>query len=328
MAATIKDVANAAGFSIATVSHVINNTRRVSDETRALVEKAIADLGFVANINARGLRSSVSHRIGLLVPEVSDYFPIDIMAPIESVLLKEGYQIIIGYTRENLELERRQIEFFTYQQIDGLLLFPAIGDHSYLEKMNLDYPVVLMDRRANGLDADCVLAEDETAVYGAVSELIKAGHTTIGMVTGAPGISTTRERSLGYERALAENGLKISPSLIECGNSTYEGGLAATERLLRSGGMTALFVSNIAMTIGALKCLIQNNIRIPEEMALLGWGDSKWTELTNPPLSVLSHPNQAIGKKAAQILLKRIRKPKAPFRDYLLPVELVRRKSF
>ena len=327
MSVTIKDVAKLAGVSITTVSHVINETRFVAEDTKQKVYRAIKELGYVTNSNARGLRSNVSHRIGLLVPEVSEYFPVDIIEPIENVLLKEGYQLILGYTHDRIDLERRQIENFNYQQIDGLLMFPAIGDHSYMKEI-CDYPVVFLDRKAKNYEADCVLADDEDAVYRGISMLIEAGHKSVGIITGNQEISTSQVRYRGYEKALKEHNLTIDPSLVKMGNSKYSGGYEKTQELLDDGKMTALFPANIMMTISALKCLSYNNIRIPDDVAVLGFGDCPWAELTNPPLSTMRHPILELGKKAAEILLGRIKENTGEFRDYLIPVEIIKRKTF
>ncbi len=327
MSITIKDVAKKAGVSTATVSHILNNSRFVVEETRQRVDSAIRALGYVANSNARGLRSSVSHRIGLIVPEVSDYFPVDIIEPIESVMHKAGYQLILGYTHDNIDMERRQIEFFNYQRIDGLLLFPAIGDHAYLKKMHLDYPIVMLDRTANNFDADCVKADDENAVYEGISLFLSTGRRRIAIILGAEGISTTKARFKGYQRALRDNNIEVDERLVKWGNTSPEQGVRNTSELLDDGIFDALFTTNIGLTIGALQCLLKRGVHIPNDIAMLGWGDSKWTELTNPPLSVLRHPNQEIGSKAAKILLKRIQNRKAPYKEYLLPVGIVRRTS-
>lgn len=328
MTATIKDVAKRSGVSTATVSHVVNGSRFVSEETAGRVRQAIRELGYVANINARGLRGSVSNRIGLLVPEVSDYFPVDILEPIESVLNKAGYQLILGYTHNQIELERRQIEFFNYQRIDGLLLFPAYGDHAYIRDMAVGYPIVCLDRPADNYRADCVWADNERAVRVSVSMMLDAGHRRIGILIGAGKNATSARRLAGYRKAFGDYGVAIDPELVREDVVTHEDAERATQELLDSGRMTALYTTNIVLTISALKCLQRNNVRIPRDVALFGWGDCKWAEVTDPPLTVMRHPNEAIGRKAAEILLKRIAKKGGAFRSYPLPTEIIRRESF
>jgi LacI family transcriptional regulator len=328
MRVTIKDVAMWAGVSTATVSHVFNKTRYVSDETTKKVKNAAKELGYVSNSIARSLRSNKSNCIGLLVPNISNYFSVDIIEPIEWVLRKHGYRLIIGYSHEDIECEKEQVEMLNSQQIDGMLMFPSPGDHSYLKKMNYGYPIVFLDRKAKGYDADCVMGNNEDATFEAISLLIKSGHRSIGIINGISGISTTDERMQGYVKALETHNIPIDSALIKSGNSQFESGYERTKELLIDGRMTALFVANNLMTIGALHCLIKMGVKIPDEVALLGVGDSIWAEVTNPPLSVLRHPTISMGKKAAEVLLQRIKKGGHDYKDYRLPMEMVRRKTF
>ena len=146
MAVTIKDVAAAAGVSTATVSHVFNATRFVAPETAERVREAAKQLGYIPSINASSLRSNRSKRIGLLVPSIASFFSVDILDAVEQVLVKNGYQLVLGCSHENLEREKEQVDIFNYQQIDGMLMFPAPGDHSYLDSLPKDYPIVFLDR--------------------------------------------------------------------------------------------------------------------------------------------------------------------------------------
>lgn len=328
MRATIRDVAKLAGVSTATVSHVFNKTRYVSDEVMEKVNNAAKELGYVSNSIAKSLRSSKSNCIGLLVPNISNYFSVDIIEPIEWILREQGYRLIIGYSHEDIECEKEQVEIFNSQQIDGMLMFPSPGDHSYLKNMNNRYPIVFLDRKAKGYDADCVMGNNEDATFEAISLLIENGHRSIGIINGIPGISTTEERMRGYVRALQAHNIAIDPALIKSGNSRFESGYEKTGELLGDGRMTALFVANNLMTIGAMQYLIKKKVRIPNEVALLGVGDSIWAEVTNPPLSVLRHPTIKMGEKAAEILIKRIKEGGNDYKDHRLLIELVRRNTF
>lgn len=328
MAITIKDVAREAGVSTATVSHVVNNSRYVSDEVRARVDAAIRKLGYVVNINARGLRSSVSHRIGLIVPEVSDYFPVNIIEPIEKTLGEAGYHLILGYTHDDIDQERRQIELMNYQQIDGLLLYPAVGDHSYMKDMDIPYPIVMLDHLAENYDGDYVFSDDEPAAYEATALLAKAGYRRVALLLREEGMSSTWTRLAGYERAVREFGLDRDPRLVKRSQHSFEAGVELTNQVLDEGIADAIFVTTLLMTVGVVKCLKDRGVSMPDRMGVMGWGDSRWTELLTPPLSVLRHPNLAMGKKAAEVLLGKIANPEQKARRYLLPVELKIRGSF
>ena len=325
---TIKDVAIKAGVSISTVSHVLNKTRFVSEDTVERVEKAINELGYKSNIVARSLRSNKSYRIGLLVPEISNFFSVDIIEPIEKIVRSAGYQLVIGYSHDKLQLEKEQIDFFEQQQIDGLILFPSEGDHTYLKQSGLAYPIVAVDRKPLGLDCDYVGGENEQAVFDAITLMISEGHQKIGMLIGPKNLSPIEERANGYYRALKKRGIEIDKTLIQIGGSDFKSGVEMTELLLKQKGITAIFSGNNMLTLGALACLQKNKISIPESVALLGFGDTMWATVTAPPLSVLRHPMAKIGEKAAKILMERINGTNKPFQEYLFPVELVRRSSF
>lgn len=325
---TIKDVATKAGVSISTVSHVLNKTRFVSEETVVRVKNAIEELGYRSNNIARSLRNNKSYRIGLLVPEISNFFSIDIIESIEKIVRTAGYQLVIGYSHDKLEIEKEQIAFFDQQMIDGLILFPCEGDHSYLEENLCNYPIVAVDRKPENFICDYVGGANEEAVYAAITKMIEEGHRKIGMVIGPKALSPIVERAKGYYRALSEHGIEIEKNLIQIGGSDFESGMAMTECLLQEKGLTAIFAGNNILTLGALSCLQQHAIHIPKQIALLGVGDTRWATVSNPPLSVLRHPMSQIGAKAAEIIMDRINGADGEAVVYQFPVELVRRVSF
>lgn len=335
MSVTIKDVAVAAGVSTATVSHVFNETRYVADETKQRVLEAASGLGYVPNISASGLRNNRSKRIGLLVPAISSFFSVDILDAVEQVLARRGYQIVFGCSRENLKREKEQLDFFNYQQIDGLLMFPAPGDHSYLDEMPRKYPIVFIDRAADGCRRDVVLGDNRNATYAAVTQMIREGHRNIGIVNGTEGVSALRERVEGYQKALADNQIPFEAAFLQNGDSSARGGYEATDRLIHDGRVTAILSLSPTMTVGCFQCLLKHRIRIPEQIALLCFGDSDWAGITNPPLSVMRHPLFEMGQLAAQKLLERLDEASdregraaAEYETIRLPIELIRRESF
>ena len=335
MSVTIKDVATAAGVSTATVSHVFNETRFVSEGTKRRVQQMAARLGYVPNVNAAGLRGRRTKRIGLLVPAVSSFFSVDILDAVEPALLARGYQLMFGCTHEDIVREREQIEIFNYQRIDGLLMFPAPGDHSYLDQMPRQYPIVFLDREATGCRRDVVLGENYQATYDVISQMIREGHRCIGIVNGTEGVSCLQERIDGYKQALADHGIPFEPAFLQNGNSSFQGGYDATDRLIHDGRVTAIVALSPAMVVGCFRCLIKHSIRIPEQIALLSFGNSAWAGVTNPPLSVMRHPLLEIGQVAAQKLLERLDAcggraytPPETYETIRLPIELVRRCTY
>lgn len=333
MPISIKDVALRAGVSTTTVSHVINNTRFVAEETRTRVDHAMKELDYRPNSAARSLRSQKSKIIGLLVPvlasDTSNFFFMTVAQGIESVLKKNGYHLIFSNSNENLEDEKEQIKLLNSQQIDGLIIAPTADEHSYLnEVINDSYPVVIIDRRPIGYRRDCVLADGFKGAYEAVSLLIHRGHRRIAILTGELGLTTSDERYEGYQTALKDNGIEFDESLVRIGTATFESGYQLTAKMLESSsGITALFVTNNVLTMGAIGFLQDQDIKVPEELAVIGFDDYEWTKITKPPLSVIKQPPFELGEKAAQIILKKIRKPSLEYKEYRLPAKLVLRGS-
>lgn len=335
MAVTIKTVAQAAEVSTATVSHVFNGTRFVAAETKKKVIDTANRLGYVPNVSASGLRSNRTKRIGLLVPAISSFFTVDILDAIENVLLKNGYQLVIGCSHENLEREKEQVSVFNYQQIDGMIMFPAPGDHSYLDQMPRKYPIVFIDRAAANCQRDLIIGDNEKAAYEITGLLLQEGRR-VGLITGTEHVSALDERVDGYRQALADHGIPYDPALVQNGASNAEGAYRATEALLQAGGVTAILSLAPPMSVGCLQCLMKRRISVPQEMALVGFGDSAWAEVTSPPLTVLRHPMYEMGRRAAERLLERLDEASvrdsggapAPYQTIRMPIEIIRRQSF
>ncbi|WP_139905565.1 LacI family DNA-binding transcriptional regulator [Clostridium thermarum] len=333
MTASMKDVAERAEVSTATVSHVINNTRYVSEEIRQRVLQAMKELNYRPNSIARSLRSQKSNTIALIVPilveDTSSFFFMSVAQGIENTLKKHGYNLILSNSNENLETEKEQIRTLNSQLIDGLIIAPTAEEHSYLnEVLNGAYPVVFIDRRPRGIEGDCVLSDGYRGTYDAITKLIDKGHKKIGFITGPLGITTSDERFEGYKRAIIDNGLQMEFSLIKETEATYKNGYELAKKLVTEEKVTAIFAANNVMTIGTLKLLQDMDIKIPEQVSVIGFDDYDWTRITTPPLSVVKQFPFDLGTKAAEVLLSRISNRDNQYKEYRLPTELVLRKSF
>ena len=327
-------VAKRANVSIATVSHVINGTRYVSEETKAKVLKAMEELNYVPNSFAQGLRSKESKIIGLLIPIVEDettnIFFMKMAQGIEKTLKKEGYNLIVSNTNENIEDEKAQIKIFNSRQIDGLIIVPTADDQSYMKDIvNDNYPVVFVDRRPKGLKKDYIISDSFQGSYDAVNLLIRKGHHKIGLISGKLIPYTQAHiRYEGYRKALEDANLPLDDSLVKVGNSKFEVGYQLTKELLNGQtDITALFVSSNIMAMGAMRFLIDNNIKIPDEIAVIAFDNYEWTKVTNPPLTVINQSSYELGVKAAEVILRKIKKPSQSYREYKLPTKLIIRNS-
>jgi len=329
MKVSMKDVAQKAGVSTATVSHVINKTRFVRVETKKKVLDAMKELDYYLNSAARNLRSRKSNIVGLLVPDISNFFFTSIARGVESTLKKNGYNLIFSNSNENLESEIEQIKIFNTHLVDGLIMAPVPGDHTFLNKLlNGDYPVVFIDRKPKGYHGDCVLGDNIKGTYDAIIMLIKKGHSRIGIITGLPGLTTTEERLIAYKMALSDYKLKIDEDLIKVGYSQFGGGYKSTKELLEHTDITALFVTNNLMTVGAITYLKEKRVAIPGDIAMIGFDDYKWSSIIEPPLSVIRQPAYDIGEKASKLLIEKIKKEEiSVYKEYRLPIRLVIRDS-
>jgi LacI family transcriptional regulator len=307
--ATIRDVAKKAGVSVATVSHVINGTRKVAPETEARVRRAMEELGYQPNAIAQSLRKRTTYAIGILVSDITNPFFATIVRGAEDAALEAGYSVIVCNSDEDPQKEDVYIRALWRRRIDGMLIAPTRDGTSpaIQELVQRKLPFVFVDRKAKGIEADAVLSDNIGGAYLATKHLIERGHKRIGIVLGIPGATTTEERLLGYRQALEETGLPFTEDLVVWGGYRMEGGRKACAKLLSlSDPPTAIFSTNNLMTVGVLQELSHRGIKIPEEVAVVGFDDLEWAEIVHPPLTVVAQRPYEIGYQAFKILLERL----------------------
>lgn len=331
----IKDVAKAANVSIATVSHVINGTRYVAEETTERIKKAMEELGYQPNMAAYSLRTKKARAIGLLIPilldETSNIFFMQLALGVESKLKEHGYALFLGNTEEKIESEMATVKSFLGRQIDGLIITPSLYNHKEIEKVIGNCPVVYVDRVPKNISApDCVLSNSEEACYQAISQQIKMGHRRIGVICGV--FETTgnvRERLNGYRRALNDAGIPFDDSLIIQGETRVSEGYKLAQRLFEQHrDITSLLITNNCHAMGALKYIKEKEIHIPDEINITVFDDYDWTSVYNPSLTVIRQDAYAIGEKAVEILMNRISGEKKDRQIFRLPNEIIIRDSW
>lgn len=332
MVPSIKDVALKAGVSTATVSHVINATRYVSEDTKLKVTTAMKELDYRPNSIARSLRSQKSKTVGLLVPvlenDTSNSFFMSIAQGIQAILKEAGYNLILCNSNESVEDEQEQIRALNSQQVDGLIIAPTAKDHSYLkELLTPKFPLVFIDRKPEGYEGHCVLADGYQGTYEAIQLLISKGHEKIGFITSALDVSSTIQRLEGYKQAIVDSNLVVNSAFIKEGVSKFESGYHLTQELIEQETVTAIFVSNNVMTMGAFKFLQEHKYKIPDDIALIGFDDYEWAKVTTPTLTMVKQPSIKLGEKAAEILLEKMKAPSKRYKEYKLPTEIVHRES-
>ncbi len=329
---TIHDVARDAGVSAMTVSRVINDRRRVSDETRRRVQTSIERLGYVPNRLARGLIQRRTNAFGVIVPDVANPFFTLIVRGVEQVAWRAGYHVILCDTQGDLERERGYVEDMVAFQVEGVLIAPC-GDRSrpHLRLLTRNrIPFVLIDRSIAGFEADLVRGDSIAGGRTLVEHLIGLGHRRIGMVTETPEVSTARDRLQGYRDALEGAGIKYDPELV-AESSAIEPDIArdATFRLLDlDDPPTAIFAVNNIAVVGVAEAARERELDIPHDLALVCFDDIEHVSRLYPFLTVMAQPAETYGTIATQLLLDRLGgRVGERGRLVVLPADFIVRKS-
>ena len=307
MAATMKDIARQTGLGLATISSYFNGGN-VREKNRIKIEAAIEELHYEVNEVARGLKTNATRTIGVVIPELNNTFCAEIITGMEDVLRSHGYATIVCDCRTDRKLEQEAVEFLIRRRVDGIINMPVDEEGKHLRKFQkTGKPIVLIDRRIQGISCDSVLVDNRKAAEDAVQCFIKNGHRNIGIIGGPEGIFTAQERLSGYSKALKEAGIPIRGSLIFHGDYTIQGGVRGLEKLVRSNpDMTAVFVTNYEMTMGAMIGVNELGIKIPEQLSMIGFDNLQFARACNPKLTIVSQPTDGIAREVARIMLEHL----------------------
>jgi LacI family transcriptional regulator len=329
--ATMRDVARAAGTSVATVSHVLNETRFVSPELRLRVEEALSSLGYRPDDTARSLRLGRTQTIGLLVPDNSNPFFAGLARLIEDEAFKAGYTTILANSDEQRDRELKYLETLLSKRVDGLIIAATQHDDGALSQVLERYggPVVFIDREVDVDGRDTVVFDNEGGGRLVAQHLLQLGHRRLGCIGGPPDVPATAARVKGFLDTLAETGVKLDRDAVVEGDFHFEGGEEAMRRLLeRAPEVTAVFAVNDLMAVGALGELNRAGLRVPSQVALVGYDDALPALIASPRLTTVRQPVQAMVSLTIQLLLQRISSEgDHPAVRRVLPVELVVRGS-
>jgi LacI family transcriptional regulator len=327
---TIHDVAKRAGVSPVTVSRVINDAGNVNAATRARVEGAIAELGYVPNLSARSLRSRQTATLALIVPDITNAFWTTVARGVEDTAQAEGYSVLLCNTDENLAKQTGYINAVLQQRVDGVILAPYDSDpHNLRQLGSLKTPVVILDRLVAGLEVDSVRTDSVSGAFALTQHLVSLGHRQIAMISGPSVTSTAEERVAGYCLALEEAGLPLDPRLVRRGEYRTASGRLLTDQLFQEGlDPTAIIAANNLVAMGVLESLQNHGKTVPQDIALVCFDELPDLARFYPFLTVVVQPAYDMGVNAAQLLLSRIEAnvPLHP-RHVILPSRLVLRYS-
>ncbi len=326
---TMADVAARAGVSKATVSHVINETRFVEEATKNRVREAIDALGYRPNVAARSLTTQRTRIIGLIISDVTNTFFGELTRGIEDSLFANGYSLMLCNTNEVLEREEYYIDILLRQGVDGIIAAAASQDWDALnEAAKLNIPIVMLDRTFENADSPYVGVNNSQGAYLGTRHLIERGYRDIGILSGFQRLSTMRERLEGFEQALAEAELPLRADWRIDSPLTIEDGKRAMQQLMGQAERPgAVFISNNLLSLGALMGLREMELVCPNDIAIVGFDDHPWAQVSDPPLTVVRQPTYAIGETAAQKVLQALNDGDGEVSSALFDCQLVMRQS-
>lgn len=330
---TLKDIANALNISPAAVSKAMHDDSRISDKTKKAVKRIAKELDYQPNHLASALRKGKSNLVGVIVPRTNSNFFSSVLENMEVVLNKAGYNIIITQSNESFEKECKNIDTLLFTQVDGIIASMAneTVDLSHYEKIkSKGIPLILFDRGENDLNVDYVGINDYDSSHMIVEHLVEKGCKRIAHIGGYRRTRIFNNRIRGYVDALKENNLPIDDSLIVESSLTLEDGRREMQRLLQlKNRPDAVYIASDYAALGALQILNENNINVPEDIRLIGFGNEPFTSLVIPSISSIKQHSKDIGRLAAETFLKRVDEPelKQSLNKIILNAELIIRDS-
>jgi LacI family repressor for deo operon, udp, cdd, tsx, nupC, and nupG len=306
--ANINDVAKYLGVATSTVSRALQNHPTISAKTKKLVLNAVRELNYSPNKIAANLRSGNGSAIGVIIPKINSNFMSNCIFGIENVIYPSGYNLIICQSTENYEKEVSNIRTLIDSQVSGILISVSnetiSTDHLAMVKSN-NIPLIMFDRIDESLEVDCIVNDDVKATGEAVEHLIDQGYTKIALLNGPEHIYVYKNRYNGYRQALVLNAMEPQADWIIQNINSQEEAYKATCLLLDSPNPPdAIFCASDILALGVLAVLKERNIRSPEEIGVVGYGNDIFGDLTTPTLTSIEQYPQEIGASAAQIMLQ------------------------
>lgn len=310
MRTTIEDVAREAGVSIATVSRFMNGRGGgVAEGTRARLQEVVDRLGYVPNPVARSLKTGRSRLIGVILSNIAHPYWSTVLSGVEEACQRRGYSVIVSSAGDKAEVENRYLRVFLDQQVDGILLNPARADPATIAQWSaLSCPVITLDRTLPGLPFGLVAMDNVLGARLAVEHLVALGHRRIGFLTWQVGNLTNRvERLRGYRETMAANDLEPDPGLVRFAEDGWSDGVRRTVDLLRQTDRPSAVVSAAStLNLQVLAGVKQVGLRVPEDVSVVGYDESPWDPLLDPPLTTVSTPAHRLGVTAAERLCSAI----------------------
>jgi LacI family transcriptional regulator len=327
----MQDVARLAGVSIATVSAVLNGSARVSAELTDRVQKAMEALDYHPDQVARSLKVGKTSVIGMVIPDVRNFFFPEVMEGVEDVARRNGYSVMLCNSNEDPEQEQRHLYTLVARRVDGIVLASADPANSYDRLLRRRFPIVFVNRIPQASGVCAVATDNESASYAATRHLIDLGHIRIAIISGPTKLSPFVGRVDGFRRAMQEARLAIREEYLKEATTQVEGGYRCTMELfgLREPP-TAVVPMNSKLTLGVMRAVVELKLTLPGQLSVIAFDDFPGAEYFRPPLTAIAQPTYELGRTAMEHLLARMRANPDhvfPAQTVLLPADFRVRQS-
>ncbi|SMG18034.1 transcriptional regulator, LacI family [Marivirga sericea] len=310
---TIKDIAKELGVSPSTVSRALKDHPDIGEETKRQINDLAKRLNYQPNTVALSLRQSKTNTLGVIIPEIAHFFFSAVISGIEDIAHDAGYHVIITQSNESFEREVMNTKALFNSRVDGILMSVSRETENYEHLQSLldyDIPLVFFDRIIDSLNACKVIVNDEQGAYEATTHLIEQGCYRIAHLAGPQNLAISKNRLNGYKAALADNRYMIDDNLIKvCGLGTFEEAESITNEILEYRfPPDAIFANNDVAAYGAMMAIRKKKLRIPEDIAIVGFSNWRFSSLIQPALSSVTQPGFKMGQEATRLLMKQINK--------------------
>lgn len=326
---TLADVAKKAGVSASTASRALNGRGELSDTTRAAVADAARELQFQPSQLARSLRTSTTHTVGFVVPDVSSPFYASALKGAQTTLHDAGYRTLLMDCEQSAEREVEALETLLAHRVDGLLVSTVgLGRERFEEVTGGRVPCVFFDSSIVGSGEGSVILDNHAGVELLVDHLVEHGHRRIGLLAGSPSETSGFERRTAFEQAMARHAHEVAIAGVAGREwSQREGQQATIELLNLDAPPTALVASSVELALGAMLACRERGVRIPDDLALAAFDDAYFAELLDPPLTAVAYKPREVGEAAASLLVDAMRDVDQEARDLRFDVQLILRGS-
>lgn len=328
---TIKDIARKLNLSKSSVSRAFNDKYDIKKETRDLILKTAEEMGYYPNPIARKLSQSKTLNIGVVVPEFINDFHAEIIIGIHRILNPAGYQVLSMQSDNDSELELSNVKTLIHNMVDGLIIAPSSDKNNmdyYLKQLNSGYPMVFVNRIPERLDVPKIIFDNKKWSFFATEHLIRGNYKKIYHLSGYKDISILADRTSGFKQAMRKHKIpEENYKIIETGLLASEGIDAVEDLIYRQDLPDAFFCANDLVAMGAIRTLKKNNIRVPEDVGVIGFSETQMARLTSPQLSSVKQPTYEMGEKAAEQLLLHLNDENAEYKSIVLNGKLNIRES-